>query len=202
MKRRTLVKDDKELLAIGLDYEVEEIAKYITPDEYASMMSVVDNPEHRLIMRIMWETGARVNEILNLRVSDIDKNGIVFRGKKTKRIKKTEKKLRVVPIQRGLRDMLQMYIKTLGLRRDDKLFKLSYSGAYAMVRRYGEKAGINKIVHPHLFRHGFAINFLKQRRNLPILQKILGHRFINTTMIYLRFVQPDVETEINEMMFW
>ena len=59
--------------------------------------------------------------------------------------------------------------------------------------RLAEKAGLNKRGHPHLFRHTFATDMLRQGVNLPTIQKMMGHTDISTTQIYLSVYDEDVE---------
>ena len=56
-------------------------------------------------------------------------------------------------------------------------------------------------VHAHLFRHGYAINFLNCSGRLDALQEQLGHRDINTTRIYLRLSDEDVKREVSKVQF-
>ncbi len=62
-----------------------------------------------------------------------------------------------------------------------------------MVKRYAERAGINKNVTPHTLRHTFATNFIRQNGNAMNLKKILGHADISTTTIYITLANIDVE---------
>ena len=56
-------------------------------------------------------------------------------------------------------------------------------------------------MHAHLFRHGYAINFLNHGGRLDALQEQLGHRDINTTRIYLRLTGEDVMREVSKIQF-
>ena len=61
--------------------------------------------------------------------------------------------------------------------------------------------GLRRGVHAHLFRHGYAINFLNGGGRLDALQEQLGHRDINTTRIYLRLTSEDVMREVAKIQF-
>ena len=60
---------------------------------------------------------------------------------------------------------------------------------------------MERSVHAHLFRHGYAINFLNHGGRLDALQEQLGHRDINTTRIYLRLSDEDVKREVGKVLF-
>ena len=63
------------------------------------------------------------------------------------------------------------------------------------------RANLHRTVHAHLFRHGYAINFLNCSGRLDALQEQLGHRDINTTRIYLRLSDEDVKREMAKVQF-
>ena len=65
--------------------------------------------------------------------------------------------------------------------------RMSTSGISSQIKKYGLKYGIREeVLHPHAFRHLFAILFLKQNKNIALLSDVLGHESLNTTAIYLR----------------
>jgi integrase/recombinase XerD len=63
------------------------------------------------------------------------------------------------------------------------------------------KARLERNVHAHLFRHGYAVNFLNCGGRLDALQEQLGHRDINTTRIYLRLTDDDIKREVGKIVF-
>lgn len=62
-----------------------------------------------------------------------------------------------------------------------------------MVKRYGERAGIEKRVHPHMLRHTFATDLYRETKNIRLVQKALGHSDLSTTMIYTHVVDEELE---------
>ena len=65
-----------------------------------------------------------------------------------------------------------------------------------MVKRYGEKAGIDRDVHPHLLRHTFATHLYQETHNIRLVQKALGHADLSTTMIYTHVLDDELEGAI------
>ena len=65
-----------------------------------------------------------------------------------------------------------------------------------MVKRYAAKAEIGKKVSPHMLRHTFATDLLRQTGNVRLVQKSLGHEQLNTTMIYTHIVDTELEREM------
>ena len=68
-----------------------------------------------------------------------------------------------------------------------------------IIRKAAHQARLQRNVHAHLFRHGYAINFLNCGGRLDALQEQLGHRDINTTRIYLRLSDEDVKREVGKI---
>ncbi len=167
--------------------------EYITEEEYLALLGVATKPEHGLLMRLLWETGLRISEALNLRYSAIYPDGInVLNGKGDKQ--------RFIPCQAPLLGDMMRYRETHG---DSRIFQkiTTEPGALLMLRRLGRQAGIDKRLHPHLFRHSFAINFLKQTGDPFSLQDILGHANMDMVKVYMRLAKQAPQDAIKKMVF-
>ena len=70
-----------------------------------------------------------------------------------------------------------------------------------IIKTTARRAGLERNVHAHLFRHGYAINFLNCSGRLDALQEQLGQRDINTTRIYLRLSDDDLRREVAKVQF-
>ena len=179
-----------------------EIAKkaaaveYLTEQEYTSLMIAASNyPEHKLLLRLLWETGLRISEALSLKYTDIYPDGINVRhGKNDKQ--------RMVPCQPSLIGTLQRHSDS-EKNESGKVFNkiTTEPGALYMMRRYAKHAGINKRLHPHLFRHSFAINFIKQTGNPFALQDIGGWSDMETIKIYMRLASEMPREAMQRMQF-
>ena len=91
--------------------------------------------------------------------------------------------------------------------RGDYLFASRKSGHITkqrtdqIIKSAARRAGLERNVHAHLFRLGYAINFLNCSGRLDALQEQLGHRDINTTRIYLRLSDDDLRREVAKVQF-
>ena len=99
------------------------------------------------------------------------------------------------------------YAQEQDLERADYVF-VSRKGGHITKQRVDQvikaaahRAKLQRSVHAHLFRHGYAINFLNCSGRLDALQEQLGHKDINTTRIYLRLSDEDVKREVNKSNF-
>ena len=172
---------------------------YLTPDEAHELVDATDNERDRLFLRTLWETGARVSEAIRITLADVSRDGIRVLGKGGVE--------RVIFVQDGLVTAILFYARDRDLERNDYLFPSRKGGhitkqrADQIIKRLADRAGLQRTVHAHLFRHGYAINFLNCGGRLDALQEQLGHRDLNTTRIYLRLTDEDVRRELSKIQF-
>jgi len=167
--------------------------EYLTEDEYVRLISAAKHPEHKLLMQLLWETGLRISEALNLTYACIYPDGINIIGGKGG-------KQRIVPCQAALLGELLRYRET---HKEQRIFlKITTEpGALYMMRRLSKAARIDKRLHPHLFRHSFAINFIQQTGNPWALQDIGGWSDMETIKIYMRLAKEAPKEAVQRMSF-
>ena len=165
-----------------LDHKVIEI---LTREEIEAMEHAAANERDALIVRLLADTGMRVGELVALRTSDLlDKN-----RQHLLRIKGKGGRERFVPILPGLFRRLQRYATNkrpadaagnrifIGTRRASSgLYEpMTESGVGQMIRDLAERAGIERRVHPHLFRHSAATYYLQRGMDSLLVAQLLGH---------------------------
>ena len=189
-------------MAIARSYvsrHLSHLPYYLTPDEVYRLIEAADTERDRLLMRVLWETGVRISEAIAVRLADVSRDGVRVLGKG--RVE------RVVFVQDGLVAAILLYAQERGLGRDEYLFPSRRGGhitkqrADQIIKEAGQRAGLDRNVHAHLFRHGYAINFLNCGGRLDALQEQLRHKDINTTRIYLRLTSEDVKREVAKIQF-
>ena len=140
-----------------------------------------------------------MSEAIGLKLSDVSRQGIRVLGKGSRG--------RVVFVQDGLVSATLFYAQEGRLEGDDYLFPSRKGGcitkqrADQIIKTAARRACLQRGVHAHLFRHGYAINFLNCGGRLDALQEQLGHADINTTRIYLRLTSEDVMREVDKIQF-
>jgi integrase/recombinase XerD len=141
-----------------------------------------DNSEHGLLIKTLFQSGARVSEFVGLRVSDLffdEQMLLIEKGKGGKS--------RYVPILPELAQELRTH---LGNRKTGYLFETNRHSAYSprrvqqIVKAVAERANITKRVYPHLLRHSVATTLLERGMPIDQIQKFLGHSKLETTQIY------------------
>ena len=144
---------------------------------------------NRALLEFVYSTGARVSEIIDLRISDVDL------GQNLVRLYGKGRKERYVPIAKIAAKYCQTYNETvrndfLKGKKNNIMFlnrfgnKLSRMGVWKIFDKYAKISGIKKEISPHTLRHSFATHLLKGGANLRVVQILLGHSSINTTQIY------------------
>ena len=172
---------------------------YLTVPEAHKLIDVAESDRDQLFLRTLWETGARISEAIPITLADVGRNGIRVLGKGGKE--------RVIFIQDSLVSAILFYAQEQRLEREDYLFPSRKGGhitkqrADQIIKKAASRACLHRGVHAHLFRHGYAINFLNCGGRLDALQEQLGHSDINTTRIYLRLTSEDVMREVDKIQF-
>jgi integrase/recombinase XerD len=164
-------------------------------DEIDNMLSKIDlsTPEgtrNKAILETMYSCGLRVTELVNLRISclylDVGFIKVIGKGDKE----------RLVPIGSDATKFIKIYKDTVRVHQDvkkgndDILFlnkrgaKLSRVMIFYIIKDLAGKAGIQKVISPHTFRHSFATHLVEGGADLRAVQEMLGHESITTTEIY------------------
>lgn len=143
---------------------------------------------NKAMLELMYATGLRVSELVNLNVNDIDIENSVVRcfGKGNKE--------RIIPIGDiaidSIREYLERRSSMLKGYITDYLFinnhgnKLTRQGFFKILKIVAKKQGIEKSFSPHTLRHSFATHLLENNVDLRIIQELLGHENISTTQVY------------------
>ena len=180
---------DIEMPRIG-----RSLPKTLTEDEVDALLNAPNTDEplghrDRAMLELLYATGLRVSELINLRQSQINFNQGVLRivGKGDRE--------RLIPLgdesQRWLRDFINgPRMEILLERQTDFLFptrrgdRMTRQAFWHIIKRYAEKAGIRRKLSPHSLRHAFATHLLNRGADLRVVQLLLGHSDLSTTQIY------------------
>ena len=137
----------------------------------------------KVILSILYSSGLRVSELVNLLINDIDFD------ERTIRIRGKGDKDRIVLFDKDTKELIEQY---LNIRDSDSEYlfinkngnKLSSRYIQLMIKKYAKEAGIEKKVTPHILRHSFATHLLKNGVDIRAIQQLLGHASLSTTQIY------------------
>ena len=170
-----------------------KIPEALSEQDIERLLSAADSGKKegirdKAIMELLYSSGVRVSELTGLELTDVNLEERVVRcyGKGSKE--------RLVPVGEYVIDALSDYLDVRGsfLKNNfsPHLFlnrfgrKFTREGIWLMLKNYAKKAGVEKNVYPHIFRHSFATHLLAGGADLRSVQEMLGHEDIATTQIY------------------
>jgi integrase/recombinase XerD len=175
----------KQIAALKSTIQKTHIVSYLTPEEVYRIVDVAKEgnkgERNSILIKTLFETGLRISEALSLTPRMIGE----YEGHAVLYIKGKGKKPRMVACPDGLAHQLRSHAYTKKLGLDDRIFRINRKRAWQIVQEAAKKAGIQKKVYPHLFRHSDAIERLRQTGNPKALQYHLGHSSTMMTMRYL-----------------
>lgn len=167
------------------------IPEVLNKEQTIKIIKSIKNPKHKLMIKLMYASGIRVSELLNLKSKDID----------------IERKILIVRQGKGAKDRITLFPKNLEkelltylLKESPKnfLFESNRNKKYSSktIEKIIEKASkkaIKRKIRPHVLRHSFATHLLESGIDLRKIQKLLGHKNLRTTQIYTHIARTDLE---------
>lgn len=170
------------------------LPQVLSVKEIDGLLGKTDNTDvlglrDRAMMEVMYASGLRVSEVINLEMQNI------LAGEGILRIFGKGSKERIVPVGNSALHFIQKYFEKSRpyLKKpfsDDTVFlnhrgrKMSRMAVWNIISKYAKLAGIKKAIHPHTLRHSFATHLLEGGADIRIIQEMLGHSDISTTQIY------------------
>ena len=158
------------------------------------MLQSADLLKHRVLIGLIYGCGLRCMEVRNIELRHLD-----FDRKLLHVVQSKGKKDRYIPLSdhliRGLKNYISIEHPTTflftGNTKDAKGFDSRYSqrGVQWVIKSICKKAGIHKDVHTHTLRHSYATHLLEDGVNILLVQRLLGHSNIESTMVYLHVFQ-------------
>ena len=156
----------------------------------------------KAMLEILYATGIRVSELINLDVDDVNILGSFIKCD-------SGGKVRIIPLYPAAIKALNDYIesarpKMIADIRETSLFvnisgeRMSRQGFWKIIKHYQEKAQINKDITPHTLRHSFAAHLLENGADLRSIQEMLGHSDISSTQVYAQLVKQNLKTVYNK----
>lgn len=152
----------------------------------------------KAMLEVMYATGIRVSELIDLDVEDVNLEMGVVRCNSVK-------KSRVIPLYPAALKALAGYLSDsrpmmAGSISETALFvnisgaRMSRQGFWKILKYYQSKAGIEKDITPHTLRHSFAVHLLENGADLSVLQELMGHSDISSTQMYASLINQKVRS--------
>jgi integrase/recombinase XerD len=144
----------------------------------------------KALLLTLLDTGVRVGELCRIELQDINQQEgeILIRPYSTGR----KTKSRFVYLGKNARKVMWRYLASLDILKHDHVFPMSENTIRALLWRIGKQANVDK-VHPHRFRHTFAVWYLRGGGDVFTLQRLLGHSSLDMVEHYLSIVREDIQ---------
>ncbi len=180
--------------------ELEQITKLLSAPDDNTLLGSRD----RAMLELLFSTGVRVSELVDLNLADVDFEGQAIR------VRGKGKKQRTSPVGTAALAAIQKYMQ---LRRSDTrsgsfdqsaLFvnkhgqRLSTRSVRRKLDKYLSEAGLDPSISPHTLRHSFATHMLNNGADLRSVQELLGHQSISTTQIYTHLSAPRLKAAYDQ----
>lgn len=168
----------------------------LNKEEVKSLFDVTYNLKHRLVLMLLYYSGMRLHELVNVQWDDFDfERGVIHL-----KVTKGEKERAVF-----LHEKLKVFIQDFHLQKKGLVFHSNLGKRYnsrsiqMMVRQAASKAGITKRVTPHTLRHSFATHLLEGGADIRSIQILLGHKNLQTTQIYTHVANKNMQ-KLSELL--
>lgn len=183
----------KNLALIKTPKASKKLPIVLTRQEIRDLLDNTENSKHRLLIELLYSTGLRLSECVNLKYSDLDLNdgiGWVRMGKGAKD--------RIFIISGMFKRDLLEYKEKSGADGKGYIFsmngkKMSPRGIQHAIKKAAKRAGIEKDVHVHTLRHSFATHLLEDGVDIRKIQTLLGHANLQTTQIYTQVSSEEIK---------
>lgn len=169
--------------------ELDDLVKMLeAPEKFEKNKKVA--LRNRAMLELLFATGLRITELLNLKIDQIDKEGKIFvmgKGKKQRFVYLTPRALKhlnkYLEIREDTSDYLFLPYRGLNFKNKDKRISTNY--LQAKIKRYRELLDINVPLSAHSLRHGFATYLAESGASPAAIQILLGHESLDTTTRYV-----------------
>ena len=172
-----MVRQEKYLPVSMSEKEVELLLKSPSLDSFIGRRD-------RAMIEMLYATGMRISELINLKITDVDCNRLVAKvmGKGSKE--------RLIPYGEIAADHLNMYLQDRKDINSNEIFlsnrgkKITRGAFWNRIKLYLRKENLKESISPHTLRHAFATHLLNRGADLRSVQILLGHSDLSTTQIY------------------
>ncbi len=199
--------DKSPCISLKMPKKAKLLPTYLTIDEINKLLDIkCQNPYNyrdKAILELLYATGIRISELVNLKINNIDFTEDLIRviGKGNKE--------RIIPITDEAKKHLEKYIYQyrpiiLKTKNTEFIFinrygkPLSRQSVFKYLKLECLKKGIKKDISPHTIRHTFATHLLQNGADLRVIQELLGHSDITTTQIYAHLVNEQLKKDYEE----
>lgn len=196
-----MVHDDGSKVKTMRVHQATAVSNVISEQDYKKLLDGLKNDGNMrwyYNIKLLASTGCRVSEYVRLKKTDFSRGYAEMW---------TKGKIRRIYIPKSFLDEADGYYSSfepddfLAVGRDGG--QITTRGVSQMLMTFAARYGIDKkVMHPHSFRHMFAIQFLRRNNNISLLADVLGHSSVSTTAIYTRMTKEQQQDAVNKTINW
>lgn len=201
---RDLFKKVREELGLCVTTKAKRlpyVPKESTLKNYYELIWHTQNTQHMILIKVLVYTGVRVQELVNIKLEDIDFNRYQIRINKGKRSKD-----RLVPFPQSFRETFRLYVQNEEQKGACYLFEsnrkkpFTTRGIRKILARYAHEAGLEHSLSPHKLRHFLFTWLKKQGLDDALIQPFSGHETRQSLEIYSKLSLTDAQPAYNQIM--
>ena len=188
--------DKNPFIYVSTPKKEKKLPKYLGVEELEDIFSIQDintslGQRNQVILEVLYATGMRVSELINVKISDIDFDRreikVLGKGNKERIVHFGDYCLEAINLflEEGREKLLEKHGKTCEyLIINEKGNKITSRGVEKIIDNIVKKASIKKHVSPHMLRHSFATHLLNEGCDILTVKELLGHESLETTQVY------------------
>jgi len=158
----------------------------VNKEEVEQLKAQAPTEQTRLLLEVLWETGARISEVLGLGVADINVAKATIKIRRLKRRKRFEQE---VPIPGSLANALRLFARAKNRR--SRLFGATRVSAFRTLQTLGQKV-LGRNISPHQLRHGRTYDLVSRGVHPVVASKALGHASLSSILAYYHPSEDDL----------
>ncbi|MFV0190510.1 MULTISPECIES: tyrosine-type recombinase/integrase [Empedobacter] len=180
--------------------KVNKLPTFFSQEEVRNLLNATENLKHKAILTIIYSCGLRLSELINLKIADIKSESDLLLIRQSK-----GNKDRIVALPDKLLLLLREYYKVY--QPKDFLFEGAKGNQYSersvqlILKNAMSKAGVLSKGSVHTLRHSYATHLIKSGIDVRVVQELLGHNDIRTTMIYTHITDIDKKSTPSPLDF-
>jgi site-specific recombinase XerD len=186
-----LLRKNYQLNYLFPDRYERKLPDVLDKSEVQQIIQSIQNLKHQAIISLIYSAGLRLNEVINMKLNDIDSKRMLIKVRQGK-----GKKDRYVMLSEKMLFLLREYYKTY--KPKEYLFEGQKGGKYSarsvqsIFQQALHQSGINKKASVHTLRHSFATHLLESGTDIRVIQQLLGHSSIKTTQVYTQISNASI----------
>jgi integrase/recombinase XerD len=187
-----VMRQERKVYYLDRPLKEKRLPEILSQEEMMRIFEVTSNLKHRLMLMLIYASGLRRSELLNLRVGDVDldRNLVFIRGGKGKKDRQTVMAQSLAPL---VEEYMKHYNPKFWLFEGLNNVRYSATSLTVILKRAARKAGIKKQVRLHMLRHSFATHLLESGTSTRYIQVLLGHESPKTTEIYAQVTRFGID---------